>query len=245
MKFTQEKYSLVISGEPDKNELQVDLRKWENDKEVLSESYKMKQVDGFSNRVIIDSKIPIVCEKTSDGEIFCDVQNISVGLPKVCVKKEINGKIETICGIDKIGWNDKVLAINILAEANKLKEDIIDFMARHDVTLVLDYTIKGDLLGTAKCYGKSGICSINLNARIPRTLKEKVGTFMHEFAHVREWIAREEKGLVPFSERTGKWEKAVKEFYEDGKKIIITKYIPIGHEMRAEKFKRRMLRFMD
>ena len=229
MGLIQELYGLIIGGKPDKNELVVGLRKWENDKEVFSRGYRIKQVNGLSNRVMIDSKIPIACREV-DGEISCNVQEISVGLPRVCVRKEVNGKVETVCEIGKIGWGDRMLASDILAKAEKLKKGVIDFMARHDITLVLDYTMKEGTLGQSACWGKNGTCFIELNTRVPRTLKELTGTFMHELAHVREWIAREEKGLGPLSEKTGRWEK------------IEGKFVPVGHELRAERFKARILR---
>ena len=232
MGLIREEYSLRVCGKPDENELAITLRKWENDKEIFSRDYNIKQVNGLANRVIINSKIPITCRE-ENGEVFCTVGDISVALPRVCVRKEINGGVETVCGLDNIRWGDRVLAGNILIEAEKLKKGVIDFMARHNVTFVLDYTMEEDTLGRAKCYGKSGDCFIELNARACRTPKELTGTFMHEFAHVREWIAREEKGLEPISEKTGGWEK------REGK------LVPVGHETRAVKFKERILKVAD
>ena len=218
-----EQYSLIIEGRPEKNEFLIGLKKWEGDKLIFSKSYKIRQVDTLHNRIILDSKIPISCREVS-GELFCGVEDISVGLPRICVRKEVDGEIKLACGLDKIEWDDALLATSILERAEKLKKGIIDFMARHNITLLLDYTMERPRTGEAMCTRYA--CYIGLNVGLPRTLREYVSTFMHEFAHVREDIARAEKGL---EEAKGKWIRA-------------DRLIPVGMEERAEKFKKRVMR---
>ena len=106
--------------------------------------------------------------------------------------------------------------------AEQTKPGFGDWLVRHNVTVVFDETLaeKG-AYGYASCDKEGGVIGVYPERRDSDVIK----TMMHEFAHCKEQVAREEKELP---RGFGKWKK------------IDRKLVPVGSEERAEKFASRM-----
>ena len=142
----------------------------------------------------------------------CKKQN----LPKICSRtgRYIN------CNLNKQKEDDVVFAIRLLKDAEEAKSGTNKWLIENNILVNIDHTI--DARGLAACFSEEKVIYINPLA--------DVGTFMHEYAHCKEGVARLKKGMPMLRHgETGDWIK-----------ISETRSIPVGHERRAEHFRQRL-----
>lgn len=182
----------------------------------------------LSNKIITNSKTSIECVNYPGGETYCDVNRepeVPQTLPNICVNT--HGVPE--CGIKS---NRPFLIhdiTNALMGAEKKKPGFNEFLIDNNVFVVLDKTLNETTKGYADCRGGKYTKIIGFDGS--KDMDSNVGILLHEFAHCREDIARSEKGLPPLKQnKTGGWKH-----YAD-------KTVPYGHEIRAEKFRKRIMK---
>ncbi len=137
-----------------------------------------------------------------------------------------------LCGFN-MSKKDLIRAISDLYDAEKKKKGFNEFLAKNGVKVIFNKFLReiGDgTLGISWC-GEYDEKEIEYDP----FCKNPVDTLLHEWAHCREQIAREEKGLPQLSDETGGW-RPIGKF---GGKLY---YEPVGHELRAVKFVERIKR---
>jgi len=201
----EEKYKLVCNTKD--NKLVCTLKKWENGKLIFQKNFEVKNADW--NRLMIDGNLPIICKKV-DEELHCTVNASGLWIPLICDR---NNK----CGLEA-NLDDVILVLYDLKKAEEKKPGFSEFLARHGIKIKIEPEEKGPL-----GYYMPFLKGIVYNPFGPHPVE----TLLHEWAHCREDIAREEKGL---SKAKGEWKQVEKGL------------IPVGHEKRAVQFVERIKR---
>jgi hypothetical protein len=181
-----------------------------------------------SDKIRIESNTQIDCSRFR-GETMCRGRvALPPVLPNLCVN--LTGVVE--CGIKS---NRPFLLsdmIHLLMGTEAKKPGFTDFLIRNNVHLILDKTLDDKTGGYSACGLEDHLNYIAYDSR--NGFDHTIGTLMHEWGHCREQIARQEKGIQEVKVgTTGGWKR------EEGR------LMPYGHEIRAEHFRKRIMKNID
>ena len=236
-------HTLICVHNDEKNRIECDILKEKDPKtKEMIPATKEKYIipDGSNNRLMLETDNIITCTQIG-GEVDCTaLQRRRPSIPRICTKEKLNGKKIDNCGITQ-GYLNMIKTLKILEEAEKLKKGFNDFLTKYDIKVVNDPFIEAGVSGYADCQVHGVIAY-----RPDRKTEDIVATILHEFAHCKESIERKRKGLPPIEAGvTGGWEQEIIKKLpstEKGEIRYMVKLIPRGHELRAEKFKKRIMR---
>lgn len=229
-------HTLICVHNDEKGQLECDTLEYKKDKGNISYGDRITIPDGSNNRLMISSKERLYCSQMMDeGQCYVHTPR-QPDYPEICTetREGMNGDITRKCGIE-IPAYEVASMISDLQIADGLRKGFVKEIIDNDVRIVRSEALKHPILGYANCvHGNNYIFYSGKDEQ-----RKRVNTLLHEFAHCREDIEREEKGLPPLEVgKTGEW----KELKEKWGETEIKRTIPIGHEARAVKFEKRKIR---
>ena len=204
----------VRKGESLKCRLRIE--EWDksiDDWKLISEKWIEVPTKEFSE-VIVSSDYPFRVHKTPFG-VNVSIWKKPAFLPEICVEE----KGKRVCN-EEVPFGDLIVIMMDLVEAEKLKPGFLDFLTTHGIRVV----DKKDLYEDTGATGWAELLTRSI-VYDRDSSRNPVKTLLHEYAHFREEIAREEKGLP---RGKGEWRR------------VEGRFVPVGAELRAEKFAKRV-----